>query len=82
MGRSRADDPLTLFSLALASRDWVLADLVAATRWRNGPGREAYERALRRAPGAPRSLERLRRWAQVVRFLERAGGADRRGEDA
>lgn len=84
MGRSRADDPLTLFSLALAERDWVLADLVAATRWRNGPRREAYERLLQRAsaPGAPRNLERLHRWAQLVRSLERVSAGEDDHEDA
>jgi len=67
-----------LFSLALADRDWVLADLVAATQWKGGPRREDYERLLRgaSAPYAPRSLERLHRWAQLVRALERASRAE------
>lgn len=73
MVRTGAHDPLTLFAFALRERDWVLADLIAATRWRAAPRRAEFERVLRDAAGEPRpaTLERLHRWAELARILER-----------
>jgi hypothetical protein len=76
MVRTGPHDPLALFAFALRERDWVLADLIVATRWREAPARDEFERALREAGGdaGPATLERLHRWAELLRFLERVGG--------
>ena len=73
MVRTGAHDPLALFAFALRERDWVLADLIAAARWRKAPPRREFERVLRetRAELRPATLERLHRWAQLERALER-----------
>jgi hypothetical protein len=73
MKSTRAHDPLALFAFALRERDWVLADLIAEAHWRAAPPRREFERVLREVEARPRpgSLERLHRWAELVRLLER-----------
>ena len=79
MAKAQEHDPLALFSFARRESDWVLADLVACLLVLDERGRRRIHDELRKAsarPGSPDSLERLHRWAELSRGLERAAGSD------
>lgn len=79
MARAREHDPLALFSFALRESDWILADLIACLLVLDEEGRRRVHAELARASegaGAPDSLARLHRWAELSRSLDRARGAD------
>ena len=72
MPKAREHDPLALFSFALRESDWVLADLIACLLVLDEPGRERVRRELAAAsqrPGAPDSLAKLHRWAELSRGM-------------
>ena len=73
MVRTAKHDPLALFSFALRESDWVLADFVACMLVADEHGHERILDEIRRRserPGAPDSLDTLRRWAELTRELE------------
>jgi hypothetical protein len=79
MPKAREHDPLALFSFALRESDWVLADLIACLLVLDEQSRERLRgelAAASRRPGAPDSLARLSRWAQLSRGLETADDPD------
>lgn len=74
MTRRTEHDLVALFGFAVREHDWVLADLMAETLRADAPARDGLERTLRktaRNPGAPRTLARVHRWAELTRSLER-----------
>lgn len=79
MVKAREHDPLALLRFALNESDWVLADLIACLLVLDEPSRERVRRELAASagrPGAPGSLERLHRWANLSRSLERERDPD------